>query len=66
MKTVTELNKLPQHLLYFLYMAPSGFFLFSDLKRMLAEKKFEANEEVTAETKAYFQAQENSIVEMQS
>ena len=37
-------------------LAPSDFFLFSDLKSVLAEKKFGCNEEVVAETEAYFEA----------
>ncbi|KAF7280391.1 hypothetical protein GWI33_006084 [Rhynchophorus ferrugineus] len=38
-------------------LAPSDYFLFSDLKRMLAGKKFSSNEEMIAETEAYFQGQ---------
>jgi [histone H3]-lysine36 N-dimethyltransferase SETMAR len=38
------------------YLAPSDLFLFANLKRMLAEKKFSTNEEVTIETEAYFEA----------
>jgi [histone H3]-lysine36 N-dimethyltransferase SETMAR len=37
-------------------LARSDFFLFADLKRMLAGKKFSTNEEVIAETDAYFEA----------
>ncbi|KAF7266673.1 hypothetical protein GWI33_020005 [Rhynchophorus ferrugineus] len=33
-------------------LAPSDYCLFSDLKRMLAGKKFSSNEEVIAETEA--------------
>ena len=39
---------------------PSDFFLFSDLKRMLAGKKFCADEEVIEETEAYFEAKGKS------
>ena len=39
-------------------LAPSDFFLFSNLKRMLAGKKFSADEEVIAETEAYFEAKD--------
>ncbi|GFV09445.1 putative DD34D transposase [Trichonephila clavipes] len=39
---------------------PSDFFLFSDLKRMLAGQKFCADEEVIAETEAYFKAEDKS------
>ncbi|GFU02016.1 putative DD34D transposase [Nephila pilipes] len=41
-------------------LAPSDYFLFSDLKRMLAGKKFSSNEEVIAETEAYFEAKDKS------
>lgn len=34
--------------------------MVSDLKRMLAGKKFSANEEVIAETEAYFEAKDKS------
>ncbi|GFT88369.1 putative DD34D transposase [Trichonephila clavipes] len=39
---------------------PSDFFLFSDLKRMLAGQKFRAEEEVIAEIEAYFEAKDKS------
>ncbi|QQP37133.1 Putative DD34D transposase [Caligus rogercresseyi] len=35
-------------------LAPSDYFLFADLKRMLAGKKFKDNDGVIAETEAYF------------
>ncbi|KAF7287817.1 hypothetical protein GWI33_000171 [Rhynchophorus ferrugineus] len=38
--------------------APSDYFLFSDLQRMLAGKKCSSNEEVIAETEAYFEAKD--------
>ena len=41
-------------------LAPSNFSLFSDLKRMLTGKKFNANEEVIAETEAHFEAKDKS------
>ncbi|CAK1586949.1 unnamed protein product [Parnassius mnemosyne] len=41
-------------------MAPSDFFLFSDLKRMLAGKKFKADEEIISETETYFEAKHKS------
>ncbi|GFT99035.1 putative DD34D transposase [Trichonephila clavipes] len=41
-------------------LAPSDFFLFSDLKRMLAGQKFCADEEVIAKTEAYFKAEDKS------
>jgi hypothetical protein len=37
-------------------LAPSDLFLFADLKRMLAGKKFSTNEEVIVEAEAYFEA----------
>ena len=43
-------------------LALSDFFLFSDLKRMLAEKKFSADEEVIAETEVYFEAKDKSYI----
>ncbi|CAH2096946.1 unnamed protein product [Euphydryas editha] len=41
-------------------LALSDFFLFSDLKRILAGKKFKADEEVIAETEEYFEAEHKS------
>lgn len=38
-------------------LAPSDY-LFADLKKMLAGKKFGSNEEVIAETEAYFKAKD--------
>ena len=64
MKTMAKLHELGFELLlhppYSPDLAPSDFFLFSDLKRMLAGKKFSANEEVIAETEAYFEAKDKS------
>lgn len=37
-----------------------NYFLFADLKRMLAGKKFSSIEEVIAETEAYFEAKDKS------
>lgn len=59
MKTMAKMHELGYELLphppYSPDLAPSDFFLFSDLKRMLAGKKFKTNEEVIAETEAYFE-----------
>ena len=59
MKTMAKLNEMGFELLphppYSPDLAPSDFFLFSDLKRMLAGKKFNADEEVISETEAYFE-----------
>ena len=41
-------------------LASSDFFLFSDLKRMFAGKKFCADEEVIEETEVYFEAKDKS------
>jgi [histone H3]-lysine36 N-dimethyltransferase SETMAR len=41
-------------------LAPRNFILFADLKKMLAGKKFSTNEEVIAETEAYFEAMSKS------
>ncbi|GFW51569.1 putative DD34D transposase [Trichonephila clavipes] len=41
-------------------LAPSDFFLFSGLKRMLTGQKFRADEEVIAETEACFEAKDKS------
>ena len=38
--------------------APSNYWLFSDLKRMLQGKRFGSNEEVISETEAYFEAKD--------
>ena len=37
-------------------LAPSDYWLFADLKRMLQGKRFGSNEEVILETEAYFKA----------
>jgi hypothetical protein len=39
---------------------PSNLFLFADLKRMLAGKKFSTNQKVITETEAYFGAMSKS------
>ena len=39
-------------------LALSDFFLFSDFKKMLAGKKFSADEEAIAETEIYFEAKD--------
>ena len=36
-------------------LIPSDFFLFSNMKKWLAGKIFEANEDVITETEAYFE-----------
>ena len=39
---------------YFLDLAPSDYYPFADLKSMLQEKRVGSNEEVIAETEAYY------------
>jgi transposase len=59
-KLTAKLHELGSELLphppYSPDLAPSDFFLFADLKRMLAGKKFSTNEEVSAENEAFFEA----------
>ncbi|GFT70950.1 putative DD34D transposase [Trichonephila clavipes] len=61
MKSMTKLHELGFELLlhppYTPDLAPSDFFLFSDLKRMLAGQKFRAD---GAEIEAYFEAKDKS------
>jgi [histone H3]-lysine36 N-dimethyltransferase SETMAR len=52
--------KLHSHPPYSSDLAPSDFVLFTDLKKMLAEQKFSTNEEVFAETEAYFETMSKS------
>ena len=42
-------------------LAPSDYYLFVDLKRMLQGKRFDSNEEVIAATEAYFEANDKSL-----
>ncbi|GFV36022.1 mariner Mos1 transposase [Trichonephila clavipes] len=64
MKSMAKLHELGFELLphppYTPNLAPSDFFLFSDLKKMLAGQKFRTDEEVIAETEAYFEAKDKS------
>ena len=53
--------KLPPHPPYSPDMAPSDYWLFEDLKRMLQGKKFGSNEEVISETEVYFEAKDKSF-----
>ena len=41
--------------------SPSDYWLFADLKKMLQGKKFGSNQEVIAETEAYFEAKDRSF-----
>ena len=64
-KTMAKLHELNSELLphppYSPDLAPSDYWLFADLKKMLAGKKFRTNEEVIAETEAYFEAKDKSF-----
>ena len=65
MKTMAKLSELGYELLphppYSPDLAPSNYWLFADLKKMLQGKRFGSNEEVIAETEAYFEAKDKSF-----
>ena len=42
-------------------LAPSVYYLLANLERMLQGKRFDSNEEVIAENKAYFEAKDKSF-----
>lgn len=42
-------------------LAPSDYYLFANLKKMLAGKRYGSNEEVIAETEAYFEGLDKSF-----
>ena len=42
-------------------LAPSAYWLFADLKKMLQGKRFASNEEVIAETEAFFESKDESL-----
>lgn len=48
------------HPTYSPHLAPSDFFLFSDLKSMLTRKKFSSDEQVIAETEVYLETKDKS------
>ena len=62
MKTMAKLNELGFDLLphppYSPDLAPSDYWLFADLKKMLQGKRFGSNKEVIAETETYFEAKD--------
>ena len=67
-KSITMMVKLHElhfellpHPPYFPDLAPSDYWLFADLKRMLQGKRFGSNEEVILETEAYFEAKDKSF-----
>ena len=55
------LFKLLLHPPYSPDLAPSDYWLFADLKRMLQGKRFGSNEEVILETEAYFETKDKSF-----
>ena len=63
--TMTKLHQLHFELLshppYFPDLAPSDYWLFADLKRMLQRKRFGSNEEVISETEVYFLTKDKSF-----
>ena len=65
MKTMVKLNELRFELLhhpaYSPDLAPSDYWLFADLKKMLQGKRFGSNEEVIAEVEAYFESKDKSF-----
>ena len=65
--TMAKLHELHFELLlqplYSPELAPSDYWLFADLKRMLLGKRFGSNEEVIPETDMYFEAKDKSFYE---
>ena len=65
MKTVVTLNDLRFELLphrpYSPDLAPSDFYLFADLTKMLQGNRFSSDDEVIAATEAYFEAKDKSF-----
>ena len=65
MKTMVKLNDLRfelfLHLPYSPDLAPSDFYLFADLKKMLQGKRFSSDDVVIAATEVYFEAKDKSF-----
>lgn len=65
MKTMAKLHDLHYQLLphppYSPDLAPSDYYLFANLKKMLQGKKFMSDDEVIAETEAYFEEKDTSF-----
>ena len=65
MKTRIKLNELSFELFphppYCPDLAPSDYWLFADLKKVLQGKRFGSNGEVITEIKAYFESKEESF-----
>ena len=67
-KSITMMTKLHElhfkllpHPPYSPNLAPSNYYLFADLKRMLQGKRFGSNEELISETEVYFEAKDKSF-----
>lgn len=64
-KTMAKINELGFKLLphppYSPDLAPSDYWLFADLKKMLQGKRYASNEEVIAATEAYFESKDKSF-----
>ena len=64
-KTMAKFSELGYEFLphppYSADLAPSDYWLFADLRKMLQGKRFGSNEEVIAETEAYFEAKDKSF-----
>ncbi|KOX70270.1 Histone-lysine N-methyltransferase SETMAR [Melipona quadrifasciata] len=65
MKTMVKLNKLRFELLlhppHSPDLAPSDYWLFADIERMLQGRKFGSSEEAIAETEAHFESKDKSF-----
>ena len=65
MKTMIKLNELSfdlfPHPPYSPDLAPSDYWLFIDLKKILQGKRFCSNEEVISETESYFESKDESF-----
>ena len=59
--TMAKLHELLPHPPYSPDHAPSDYYLFAHLKRMLQGKRFGSNKEAIAKTKAYFEAKDKSF-----
>ena len=58
---MVKLNELLPNLPYSRDLAPNDYWLFADLKKVLQGKRFGSNEEVIAETEAYFRSKDKSF-----
>ena len=65
MKTMVKSNELSFEQLpqpsYSPDLAPSNYWLFVDLKKIIQEKRFGSNEKVIVETEAYFENKDESL-----